>query len=147
MIEVISIWVFFWFILFILRIIPFNPLLFIILGFIITNIYALYFFYKHKINNYNLTKFIIINFILKIIPVIIIIIYFPIYTIYDFYFSILFLFIYLLTMYLLNIDIYNSYQKLYQSYTNDNIYNNDRSVISKLYDFYFIRHFSSTSIQ
>jgi hypothetical protein len=146
MIEIFSIWIFIWFILFLLHIIPFNPLLLIIIGFIITNIYALFFFYKHKINNYNLTKFIIINFIIKIIPIVLIITYYPIYTIYDFYFSILFLFIYLLTMSILDINIYLSYQKLYLSYTNDNIYNNDRSAISRLYDFYFIRHSSSTRI-
>jgi hypothetical protein len=147
MIEIISNWIFIWFILFILRIIQFNPLLIIIITFIITNIYAFYFFSKYKPNYYNLTKFIIINTIIKIIPIIIILIYYPKYTIYDFYFSIFFFISYLFTMFILDIDIYISYQKIYLSYTNDNIYNNDRSTISKLYDFYFIRYSRSTSIQ
>ena len=73
MIEIISNWFFVWFLLFIIGIIKENPLWFLIIGYIITFIQIFYLIYR-KINNYNLIKFAIINFILKIIPIIIILV-------------------------------------------------------------------------
>ena len=141
MIYIISYWFFIWYLLFILYIIPYNPLYFLIIGFIMSNIYAYYYFSIHKINSYNLTKYIILNTFLKFIPILFLIIYYPLSTIYDICFGLLIFIIYLIIMYILQINIYYQYQKLYNSYTNQNIFNNDRSILSKLYDFYYFRYF------
>jgi len=138
MIEIISYWFFIWFLLFILGIIKENPLWFLIIGYILTFFEIFYLIYK-KTNNYNLIKFIIINIIIKIIPIIIILIIisfnFQI-KISDIKFGISLIMIYIITLAILNINPIKIYQKMINTYINND--NNYKTFISRLYDDIYI---------
>ncbi len=134
MIEIISYWFFVWFLLFILGIIKENPLWFLVIGYILTFFEIFYLIYK-KTNNYNLIKFIIINIIIKIIPIIIILIItsfsFQIKS-NDIKFGICLIMIYIITIAVLNINPIKNYDKMINTYINDD--NNYKTLISRLYD-------------
>jgi hypothetical protein len=134
MIEIISYWFFAWFLLFIIGIIKENPLWFLIIGYILTFFEFLYLIYK-KTNNYNLIKFLIINIIIKIIPIIIILIItsfsFQIKS-NDIKFGISLIMIYIITLAVLNINPIKNYQKMINTYINND--NNYKTFISRLYD-------------
>jgi hypothetical protein len=134
MIEIISYWFFVWFLLFIIGIIKENPLWFLIIGYILTFFEFLYLIYK-KTNNYNLIKFLIINIIIKIIPIIIILFItsfsFQIKS-NDIKFGISLIMIYIITLAVLNINPIKNYQKMINTYINND--NNYKTFISRLYD-------------
>lgn len=134
MIEIISYWFFIWFILYIIGIIKYNPLWFLIIGYIITIFEYLYLTYK-KTNNYNLIKYLIINIIIKLIPIIIILNL----TMYnlsiqssDIKFGMSIIMIYIIIIASLNINPINSYNDMLNTYINDD--NNYKTYISRLYD-------------
>jgi hypothetical protein len=134
MIEIISYWFFVWFLLFIIGIIKANPLWFLIIGYILSFFEFIYLIYK-KTKKYNLIKFAIINIIIKIIPIIIILIKtsfnFKINS-NDIKFGISLIMIYIITLAVLNINPIKNYQKMINTYINDN--NNYKTLISRLYD-------------
>lgn len=134
MIEIISYWFFIWFILYIIGIIKYNPLWFLIIGYIITIFEFLYLNYKNT-NNYNLIKYLIINIIIKLIPIIIILNL----TMYnlsiqsnDIKFGMSIIMIYIIIIASLNINPINSYNEMLNTYINDD--NNYKTYISRLYD-------------
>jgi len=132
----ISYWFFVWFILFIFGIVKANPLFFLIIAliFILTQVVYLY---LTKASFYNLTKYIIINLFIKIIPIFILILYYPISFNYDdISFGLTLILIYIITMMFLGVNPILAYYKIiniYKSNNNDN-YNNDKTEVSKLYD-------------
>jgi len=135
MISFISYWFFLWFILFIMGIIKANPLIFLLISliFILTQIIYLYI---NNTNTYNLTKYIIINMIIKIIPIYILISYYPISINYDdISFGLLLIVIYIITMIILKIDVIKSYNRIIRNYIDNN--EKDKTEISKLYDYYY----------
>jgi hypothetical protein len=135
MLFIFSYWIFIWFILYLLNIIPYNPFLFIIIGYILT-IFEFYYLFINKTNNFNLIKFSIINVILKFIPILILIILNKISFIFnDIYFGFLLFILYLFIMIILNINPFNEYDKLLNTYINDD--NKNKSIFSKLYDYIY----------
>ncbi len=134
MIEIISYWFFVWFLLFIIGIIKSNPFWILVISYIITIME--YAYLKHKgANFYNLTKFMIINIILKFIPILIILIIMKFkvpFNINDLIIAFILVFIYLITMIIFNINPIIAYQKMLNTYINDD--NKYRTYISRLYD-------------
>ncbi len=134
MIEIISYWFFAWFLLFIIGIIKSNPFWILVISYIITIME--YAYLKHKgANFYNLTKFMIINIILKFIPILIILIIMKFkvpFNINDLIIAFILVFIYLITMIIFNINPIIAYQKMLNTYINDD--NKYRTYISRLYD-------------
>ena len=87
-----------------MKLTEYNPLLLLIIGYIITFGELLYLIFK-KSSKYNIIKFVIINTILKIIPIIMLInttIRFK-----DFIMSLYIILIYMITMAIMNINQYN----------------------------------------
>lgn len=137
MIFIYSYWIFTWFILYLLNIIPYNPIFYIIIGYIISIFELLYLFLK-KTNKYNLIKYTIINIIIKVFPIIILI-YLNKYKFNykDIYFGIILLNIYIFLMIVLNINPFIEYNKLLNTYINND--NNYKSILSKIYDYIYLK--------
>lgn len=137
MISFVSYWFFLWFLLFILGIVKANPLGFIIIGFIFILSQILYLYLK-KTSTYNLTKYIIINLLIKIIPIIILITYYPITFNYnDISFGLYLLFIYVLVMISFQINPINSYNRIIHNYIDGNNNDDEKTEVSKTYDYLY----------
>jgi hypothetical protein len=131
--DVFSFWIFIWFLLFYMNIIPFNPLFFLIICLLLITISGFYMIYNTNITNYNKIKFIIINFLMKFIPIILIIQFPLVFYLYDIYFGICLIIIYLISLKFMHKNVIQIYKELYLSNINDN-YKNYRGAISKFYD-------------
>jgi len=135
MVEIITYWFFIWFLLFILNMTYVNPFWVLLIAYMITFMEFLYLSYR-KANKYNLTKFMIINVIFKVIPIIIILIKtnfkIPKIDISTIKITYIIILIYLITMAVLNINPINAYNKMLSTYINDD--NKYRTYISRLYD-------------
>lgn len=131
--DVFSFWIFIWFLLFYMNIIPFNPLFFLIICVLVITISGFYMIYNTNITNYNKIKFIIINTFMKLIPLILIIQFPLVFYLYDIYFGICLIIIYLISMKTMNKNVIQTYNELYLSNINDN-YKHYRGIISKFYD-------------
>ena len=125
-------WIFVWFVLYSLYIIPCSPKLIILAGFGII-IFMIIYLYKKNASRYNLLKFTILNILMKAVPLIIL--YNVPITKNDFYFSITIFIIYMLWLDVNDTNIFEVYSKLMNYYikgssktfvsnTYDNIYNN-----------------------
>ena len=140
MLATFSNWLFIWFFLFYLKIIPYNPILFLICGYIITFGF-LFYLYKNNAPRKKLIKFIIINIFLKLSLIIIIL-----YT-YGFSFSvddgliaITLYSLYLIYMLYINNNPISQYNNIAKSYIDNKIIFN-ASPISKLYDYIYEKFF------
>jgi hypothetical protein len=140
MLFIYSYWLFTWFLLYLLNIIPYNPILYIIIGYIIT-IFEFFYLFLKKTNNYNLIKYAIINIIIKLFPIIILI-YLNKYksNFKDFYFGFMLIILYLFLMIILNINPFLEYNKLLNTYINND--NNNKTFFSKIYDYIYIKFLS-----
>ena len=136
MIFIFTYWIFTWFILYITNILPYNPIFYIIIGYIIS-LFEFYYLIIKKTNNYNLTKFFIINVFLKLIPLLILILLNKYtFNLIDIYFGFFVFTIYLFVMYIFNENPLTEYNKLLNTYIkDDDIY---KSFISKIYDYIFL---------
>jgi hypothetical protein len=136
MIEIISYWFFLWFLLFIFGLIKANPFWILVISYIIT--VGEFFYLKSKeTNNYNLRKFMIINVILKIFPILIIISLFKFskiikFKFYDFKFMFIIIILYIFIMFIFNKNPIHNYERMLNTYINDD--NKYKTIISKLYD-------------
>jgi len=136
MIEIFSYWTFVWFILFYIGLIKYNPLFILIIGYIFTLFEFIYLIIK-KSSKYNLIKFMIINIIIKLIPILLII-KFPLrFDLKDIYISIYLIFFYIITMSIMNKNPYEYYKLMLHTY----IYNDEKykTYISILYDKLFFK--------
>lgn len=123
-----SYWIFIWYILYILGLIKFNPKFAIIIG-IIHNIFLFTLLYLNDCSTYKLIRFIIINSIIKLLPL---------YSIINTKISYedILAFIYLLLIYLINMyitlgsEIFSINYKLFRNYLD----NNNQTYISTIYD-------------
>jgi len=116
-----------------LNIIPYNPIFYLITGYILT-LFEIFYLYIKKANRYNLIKFAIINVIIKFIPILILIFINKYsFNYYDIYFGFILLCFYLSLTITLNINPFNEYEKLLDTYINDND-NDNKTIVSKLYD-------------
>ena len=136
MIEIFSYWIFIWFILYYIGLTKYNPLFILIIGYI----FKLFEFIYLKINKssrYNLIKFMIINIIIKFIPILLII-KFPLrFDLKDIYISIYLIFFYIITMSIMNKNPYEYYKLMLHTY----LYNDEKykTYISILYDNLFFK--------
>lgn len=135
MVEIITYWFFIWFLLFILNIISANPFWILVIAYIITFGEFLYLIYK-KTNAYNLKKYMIINVIFKVIPILIILIKtkfkIPVFNIQILKVTYIIIALYIITMGVLNINPFIAYSQMLNTYINDD--NKYRTYISRLYD-------------
>ena len=135
MVEIITYWFFIWFFLFILNITSANPFWILVIAYIITFMEFLYLIYK-KANAYNLKKFMIINIIFKVIPILIILmkanLKIPIFDIKTLKVAYVITALYIITMGVLNINPFIAYSQMLNTYINDD--NKYRTYISRLYD-------------
>jgi len=135
MVEIITYWFFIWFLLFILNITSANPFWILIITYIITFMEFLYLIYR-KANSYNLKKFMIINVIFKVIPILIILMKtnfeIPIFDIKTLKVAYVITALYIITMGVLNINPFIAYSQMLNTYINDD--NKYRTYISRLYD-------------
>lgn len=140
MIEIFSNWIFVWFVLFYVGIIKANPLLFLCIGYAIT-VLEIFYLIVNKTNSYNIKKFLIINVILKFVPILILITTTKINIKnfnYDFIFGLFVLFSYIITTTVFfNINIINTYKNIFNSYINDD--KEKRSHVSRFYDYIYER--------
>jgi len=134
-----SYWIFLWFILYEVKIIKYSPKFVIILGLIENFGLFLYFIYK-KSSLYNISKFIIINIFIKIIPL---------YLVYndkiiskDIIASFILFLIYLLWLIVNNRFnyLFNEYNELIKGYVNQK-YKNKQSFLGYSYDFIYRKIF------
>jgi hypothetical protein len=140
MLFIYSYWIFTWFLLYLLNIVHYNPIFYIIIGYIIT-IFEFFYLFINKTNKYNLIKFAIINIIIKLFPIIILIYLNKFqFNFKDIYFGFLLIIIYLLLMIILNINPFLEYDKLLNTYINNE--NNNKTIFSKLYDYIYIKFLS-----
>jgi hypothetical protein len=133
MFEIFSYWIFVWFLLYYFKLTKYNPLIILIIGYIITFGEWLYLIFMGA-NNYNIIKFIIINVIIKIIPILLI--YNSKTTYKDLIIGLYIFLAYLLTMAIMKIDPYKIYKKMLNTYLYDD--NKYKSIISKMYDYIYI---------
>lgn len=135
MVEIITYWFFIWFLLFILNITSANPFWILIITYVITFMEFLYLIYK-KTNGYNLKKFMIINIIFKLIPILIILMItnfkIPVFDIQTLKVAYVITALYIITMGVLNINPFIAYSQMLNTYINDD--NKYRTYISRLYD-------------
>jgi hypothetical protein len=131
-IEIFSYWIFIWFLLYYFKFTKYNPLLTLIVGYIIT-IGELIYLISQKTNKYNLIKFTVINIIIKVIPILLI--YNHKITFKEFVINFYIFFIYIITMAIMNINPANIYRKVLNTYIQDD--NKYQSVFSKFYDYLF----------
>jgi len=133
MFEIFSYWIFVWFLLYYFKLTKYNPLIILIIGYIITFGEWLYLIFMGA-NNYNIIKFIIINVIIKIIPILLI--YNSKTTYKDLIIGLYIFLAYLLTMAIMKINPYKIYKKMLNTYLYDD--NKYKSIISKMYDYIYI---------
>jgi hypothetical protein len=140
MLFIYSYWLFTWFLLYLLNIVHYNPIFYLIIGYIIT-IFEFIYLILNKTNKYNLIKYAFINIIIKVIPIIILI-YLNKYKLNsnDIYIGFILIIIYLLLMIIMNINPFLEYKKLLDTYINN--YNNNKTLFSKLYDYIYIKFIS-----
>ena len=124
-----SYWIFLWFILYLLKLVPYNPKIIIILG-IIEILFTLIYLIVKNASIRKITKFLIINIIIKFIPLLLI--YKDPLRKKDIYATVILVLIYLIWMYINDVNIIKVYQKLINSYLENN--SSSRTYFSKLYD-------------
>jgi hypothetical protein len=131
MIEIISYWFFIWFLLFIFGFTKANPFFIFVITYIITLYGIIYLKYK-KANNYNLLKFLIINIIIKLIPIIILICTNQHkFNYYDLYFLLNILILYICINYIFNKNPIDTYKRIFYTYINNK---NNLNIFGKFYD-------------
>jgi hypothetical protein len=136
MIEIFSYWIFIWFILFYIGLTKYNPLFILIVGYIFT-LFEFIYLIINKSSRYNLIKFMIINIIIKLIPILLII-KFPLkFNIDDIYVSIYLIFFYVIIMSIMNKNPYEYYKLMINTY----LYNDEKykTYISIIYDKIFLK--------
>jgi|694.fasta_scaffold03177_2 hypothetical protein len=137
MLFIYSYWLFTWFLLYLLNIVPYNPIFYLIIGYILTIFEFIYLILK-KTNKYNLIKYAFINIIIKVFPIIILI-YLNKYksNSNDIYIGFILIIFYLLLMIIMKINPYLEYHKLLDTYINND--NNNKTLFSKIYDYIYIK--------
>jgi hypothetical protein len=138
-------WIFIWFLVFIFGLTKYNPFALLIIGFITITIYIFYLYYK-KASTYNIIRFIAVNIIFKVIPILILVITKKTKIIIeDIIASVLLIMIYVLYLLLQNETPYSVYVKLNKSYIDNNNNNSSDSnttigIIYKKIYYYFVKN-------
>ncbi len=132
-------WIFAWFILYFLRVIPFNPTVaFVISIFMI--LFEIIMLLSYGTNQYNITKFIIINVLLKFIPLLIIWYISDLHiSLKDFYFGLALFTFYLVYLYLNDETFMSIYIKLLRPYIYDIKDPKQKTIYSNTYDYIYTK--------
>jgi hypothetical protein len=132
-------WIFAWFILYLLRIIPFNPTVaFVISIFMILS--EIIMLLSYGTNQYNITKFIIINVLLKFIPLLIMWYISDLHiSLKDFYFGLSLFIFYLVYLYLNDETLKSIYIKLLRPYIYDIKDPKQKTIYSNTYDYIYTK--------
>ena len=134
MIKIFSFWIFIWFLLYYFGFTKYNPLFLLLLISIFPFIQLIYFI-KYKVTYYNFFKFLMINLMIKIIPILLII-KFPLkFKFEDIYISTYLILIYLILMIVLRVDIYTFYKEMIESYLYN--YDKNKTLLSRTYDYLY----------
>jgi hypothetical protein len=134
MIKVFSFWILLWFILYYFGFTKYNPLFILLVACIFPFIQLIYFII-YKITYYNFFKYLIINIIIKVIPILLII-KFPLrFKMVDVYLSVYLILIYIVLMSIINVNIYEFYKEMISTYIYDD--NKNKTSISKSYDYIY----------
>ena len=137
MYKLFSNWIFCWFYLFCNGFTTANPLIILILGYIFT-IGGFIYIYKNKAPKQKLTKYIIKNLFIKLLFIITVLSkYNFIFAWYDVFVAISLYVSYLLIMVINNVNPVNHYLHVFNTYINDNDFDNNKkylNIIRKLYD-------------
>lgn len=120
-------WIFIWFILYLFYIIPYSPKLIILLGFGVIFFMVIYLYIKNA-SKYSLLKFLMLNIIMKAIPLIVLY-NIPI-TKNDYYFSITIFILYMIWLDVNDTNIFKVYKKLINNYINGS----SKTIVSNTYD-------------
>ena len=124
-----SYWICLWFILYLLKLVPYNPKLIIILG-IIEITFSLIYVIVKKASLRKITKFFIINIIIKFIPLLLI--YKDPIEKKDIYATVILVLIYLIWMYINDVNVIKVYKKLSNLYLSKS--SSSGTYASKLYN-------------
>ena len=130
-----------WFILYYFKYVNSSPLFILIIAYIFTLCTTLYYI-DNNISKYNLTKFLIINNTIKLIPILLIIKFPLIITKDDLIMTLFLLVIYILIMINLNKNPYIHYKNAINSYLN----NKHLTLLSKMYDNIFKKSLSVNKV-
>ena len=132
-----SSWIFIWFFFFFFGIIKANPIYFLLFAYIYSIIGNFIIYFSPIYAYHNLIKFTIINIIIKIIPVILILIFYqPSLNFNDIFFGIFLLYIYYVVMLILKINPIQYYLDLvYKGFILDN--KNYYSVYNYIYNYFY----------
>jgi hypothetical protein len=130
-----SYWLVIWFILYYLKFIKSSPLLILLFAYIGT-ICTTFYYIDNNISKYNLIKFLIINNIIKLIPILLIINFPIIITKDDLNMTFFLIIIYVLIMINLNKNPYVHYKNAINSYLN----NTHKTYLSEMYDNYYDKY-------
>ena len=139
MYEIFSYWIFVWFILYYFKIVRYNPLFILIVGYILTLGELIYMIFR-RISYYNFIKFFIINVLIKFIPILLILIKLKFkinIKIIDIYISFIFVLAYILIMSIVNKNPYIYYKMMLNTYIKDD--NKYKSIFSKTYDYIYMK--------
>ena len=126
-----SYWIYTWFLLYIIGIITTPPKLLIVIG-IIGNFMELLYLLINKSTYYNLTKFILINTVLKIIPFYLV--QHLTITIYEIKLSLLMTFMYFLWLFINKINLQYFYSQFLNNYKTGK---GKKTIVSEYYDILF----------
>lgn len=140
-----SYWIFIWFVLYFAGFTTLNPsfLLIISMIYIVFTIYL--FIYYYQISQYNVIKYVIINVILKSIPLLLLWYYNRINVNYtDIVFTALLFAVYNVYLYVNDTSLPQVYQDILRTYQNSQLNSEKRTIISRSYD-YLYRNFISKS--
>jgi hypothetical protein len=132
-------WIFVWFILYVLRVIPFNPTVaFVISIFMI--LFEIIMLLSYGTNQYNITKFIIINVLLKFIPLLIMWYISDLHiSLKDFNFGLSLFIFYLVYLYLNDETFTSIYIKLLRPYIYDIKDPKQKTIYSNTYDYIYTK--------
>ncbi len=133
MIEIFSYWIFIWFILYYFNLVKHNPLFLLIIAYVITFFEFIYLWY-HNTNTYNLTKFFVINVIIKFIPIMLIFKYPFVIHKQEIWIGLYTLCLYGFIMMVFNKQPYTFYKQMLNTYINDSDNTKYKSYFSIVYD-------------
>jgi hypothetical protein len=137
MIEIFSYWIFIWFIVFYIGLTKYNPLFLLLIAYIFT-LFEYIYLIINKSSKYNLLKHLLINILIKVIPILLII-KFPLrFNLDDINFSIYLIICYLIIMIIMNKNPYEYYKLMINTYLYDD--NKYKTILSIIYDYLFFNY-------
>lgn len=132
-----SYWVFVWFMLFVFKIIPYNPT-FILVGSLGFTLLEVLYMLHSDASNYNTIKFIVINIILKSIPIMILWYLHKLkVSTNDIFFTITIFVIYNIYLFINGTNLLKIYKHILNVYIRNSTNSNHKTLLSNTYDYLY----------